>query len=238
MEQSEVLLSRLCTDKKTQPKRGLDGTAHELIFWLIRMPFHADCIAVILLTLSLLCACGRPPSENSSNSDSQKLPFDRQPRSTGISPSQSLIPSATKLPEGTPIPIRLQTALSSASSHAGDTFNATLDESVVVDGQTLIDRGTPVTGRVLEAKPSASPLAHPLEPGYLRIVLVSLNVGGRPVGIETSAIFAKGGTREGRHPATSATPGASQKDKDRDRDIVFGIDRRLNFRLAQAVDLQ
>jgi hypothetical protein len=238
MEQSEVLLSRLCTDKKTQPKRGLDGTAHELIFWLIRMPFHADCIAVILLTLSLLCACGRPPSENSSNSDSQKLPFDRQPRSTGISPSQSLIPSATKLPEGTPIPIRLQTALSSASSHAGDTFNATLDEPVVVDGQTLIDRGTPVTGRVLEAKPSASPLAHPLEPGYLRIVLVSLNVGGRPVGIETSAIFAKGGTREGRHPATSATPGASQKDKDRDRDIVFGIDRRLNFRLAQAVDLQ
>jgi hypothetical protein len=202
------------------------------------MPFHADCIAVILLTLSLLCACGRPPSENSSNSDSQKLPFDRQPRSTGISPSQSLIPSATKLPEGTPIPIRLQTALSSASSHAGDTFSATLDEPVVVDGQTLIDRGTSVTGRVLEAKPSASPLAHPLEPGYLRIVLVSLNVGGRPVGIETSAIFAKGGTREGRHPATSATPGASQKDKDRDRDIVFGIDRRLNFRLAQAVDLQ
>ena len=208
------------------------------------MPFHADRIAVILLTLSLLCACGPPPSENSSNPDSQKLPFDRQPRSTGISPSQSLIPSATKLPEGTPIPIRLQTALSSASSHAGDTFNATLDEPVVVDGQTLIDRGTPVTGRVLEAKPSSSPLGHPLEPGYLRIVLVSLNVGGRPVGIETSAIFAKGGTREGRHPATSATPGASQKDKDKDKDkkddkdIVFGLDRRLNFRLAQAVDLQ
>jgi hypothetical protein len=206
------------------------------------MPFHADRIAVILLTLSLLCACGPPPSENSANSDSQKLPFDREPRSTGISPSQSLIPSATKLPEGTPIPIRLQTALSSASSHAGDTFNATLDEPVVVAGQTLIDRGTPVTGRVLEAKPSGSPLAHPLEPGYLRIVLVSLNVGGRQVGIETSAIFAKGGTREGRHPATSATPGGSQKDKDKDkdkdRDIVFGLDRRLNFRLAQAVDLQ
>ena len=204
------------------------------------MPFHADRIAVFLLTLNLLCACGPPPPENSSNPDAQKLPFDRQPRSTGISPSQSLIPSTTKLPEGTPIPIRLQTALSSASSHAGDTFNATLDEPVVVDGQTLIDRGTPVTGRVLEAKPSSSPLGHPPEPGYLRIVLVSLNVGGRPVGIETSAIFAKGGTREGRHPAPSTTSGASQKDKDKkdDKDIVFGLDRRLNFRLAQAVDLQ
>jgi len=198
------------------------------------MPFHADRIAVILLTLSLLCACGRPPSENSSNTDSQKLPFDRQPRSTGISPSQSLIPSATKLPEGTPIPIRLQTALSSASSHAGDTFNATLDEPVVVDGQTLIDRGTPVTGRVLEAKPSASSLGHSLEPGYLRIVLVSSNAGGRPIMIETSSIFAKGGVSEERNPATGAASGASRKDKN----IVFGIDRRLNFRLAQAVDLQ
>jgi hypothetical protein len=198
------------------------------------LPFHADRVAVILLTLSLLCACGRLPSDNSSNSDSQKLPFDRQPRSTGISHSQSLIPSATKLPDGTPIPIRLQTALSSASSHAGDTFNATLDEPVVVDGKTLIDRGTPVTGRVLEAKPSASSLGHSLEPGYLRIVLVSLNAGGRPIMIETSSIFAKGGVSEERNPATGAASGASRKDKN----IVFGIDRRLNFRLAQAVDLQ
>src|SRR6202521_2428510 len=143
------------------------------------MLVHADRIGVILLALSLICACGRPPSESSSNSDSQKLPFDRQPRSTGISPSQSLIPSATKLPEGTPIPIRLQTALSSASSHAGDTFNAIVDEPVLIDGQTLIDRGTPATGRVLEAKPATNSRGRSLErsvaPGYLRIVLVSLN---------------------------------------------------------------
>jgi len=204
------------------------------------MPFHADCIAVNLLTLSLLCACSRPPSENSLNSPAQKLPFDRQPRSTGISPSQSLIPPATKLPEGTPIPIRLQTVLSSASSHAGETFSAVLDEPVVLDGQTLIDRGTPAIGRVLEAKPSSSSLARSLEPGYLRIVMVSLDLGGRPIMIETSTIFAKGGTRDGRHQATNTPSGASQKDKDRekDRDVVFGIDRRLNFRLVQAVDLQ
>jgi len=206
------------------------------------MPFHADRIAIVLLTLSLVCACGRPPSasgDNASNSaDSQKLPFDRPSRSDGISPSQSLIPSTTKLPEGTPIPIRLKSALSSAWSHAGDTFSATIDEPVAIDGQTLIARGTPATGRVLEAKPSASSrgisLESSLEPGYLRIVLVSLNVGGRTVMIETSSIFAKGGSREERNAASGAASGASQKDKD----IVFGIDRRLNFRLAQNVDLQ
>ncbi|SRR5208337_3185308 len=198
------------------------------------MPFHRHRIAVVLLMLSFICACGRPPADNAANSDLQKLPFDREPRSTGISPSQSLIPSTTKLPEGTPIPVRLERALSSASWHAGDTFKATVDEPVVIDGQTLIARGTPATGRVLEAKPSATSLGRSSEPGYLRIVLVSLNVGGRLVMIETSSIFAKGGSREERSSATGPASGDGQKDKD----IVLGKDRRLNFRLAQTVDLQ
>jgi hypothetical protein len=186
------------------------------------MPYRAR-TAAALLTLSLLCACARPPADNA-NTPSQNLPFDRQSRTTGVSPSQSLIPSTTRLPEGTPIPIRLQSALSSATSHAGDTFSAVIDEEVVVDGQTLVAPGTPATGRVLEAKPSL----RSLEPGYLRIVLVSLNIGGKPVVIETSSIFAKGGSRESRTPATDS----SQKD------VVFSLDRRLNFRLAQSADLQ
>lgn len=205
------------------------------------MQSHAHRAAIVLLMLSLLCACSRPPAGNASNSaDSQKLPFDREPRSTGISPSQSLIPSTTKLPEGTPIPIRLQSALSSALSHAGDAFSATIDEPVVIDGQTRVARGTPATGRVLEAKPAASSRGSSLEPGYLRIVLVSLKIDGRPVMIETSSIFAKGGSRDERNPATGAASGAGKEDKsrDKDKDIVFGIDRRLNFRLAQPVDLQ
>ena len=204
------------------------------------MASHPHRIAIVLLTLILVCACGRPPAGNASNSDSQKLPFDRQPGSSGISPSQSLIPSATKLPEGTPIPIRLQGALSSASSHAGDTFSAIVDEPVAIDGQTLVVRGTRATGRVLEAKPSAGSFGRSqessLDPGYLRIVLVSLDVGGRTVMIETSSIFAKGGSREERNQATDGASGAGQGTGQ--KDIVLGKDRRLNFRLSQTVDLQ
>jgi hypothetical protein len=205
------------------------------------MQSHAHREVIVLLMLGLLCACGRPPADSASNAaDSQKFPFDREPRSTGISPSQSLIPSTTKLPEGTPIPIHLQKALSSASSHAGDTFSATIDEPVVIDGQTVVARGTPATGRVLEAKPSASSRGSSLEPGYLRIVLESVIIAGRPVMIETSSIFAKGGSREERTPAAGAASGVGREDKskDKDKDIVFSIDRRLNFRLAQTVDLQ
>jgi hypothetical protein len=219
----------LCRAGDGQPWKKLD-----ILMWGT-MPSRGHCIAAVLLTLSLLGACGHPPADDSSNSsDSQKLPFDRQPGSAGISPSQSLIPSSTRLPEGTPIPIRVESALSSASSHAGDTFSAT------VDGQTLVARGTPATGRVLEAKAAASSLGSSiesslgssLEPGYLRIVLVSLNVGGKTVMIETSSIFAKGGSREERKSVTGAAARATPKD------IVFGRDRRLNFRLAQAIDLQ
>src|ERR1700685_2633322 len=134
------------------------------------MPRYADRRAVVLVTLilstfMLLCACSPPPAENATNSNPQTLPFDRAPHSTGISPSQSLVPSGTKLPEGTPIPIRLQSALSSASSHAGDNFYAIVDEPVLVNGQTLVGRGTAAAGRVLEAKPSVHSEGS-LEPGY------------------------------------------------------------------------
>jgi hypothetical protein len=197
--------------------------------------------AAVLLTLTFTTACARPPEGNSSSAgDSQKLPFDRQPRRDGISPSQTWVPSATKLPEGTTIVVRLQSTLSSASSRPGDTFIATIDEAVEIEGHTALARGVTATGRVLESRNSSSSTfsstfsnsGSSLEPGYLRIVLEKLNIGERAILIETSSIFAKGGPREEPNSAGgSQSPGAHE-------DIIFETGRRLNFRLAQAVDLQ
>jgi hypothetical protein len=185
--------------------------------------------APILLLLASFCACKRPPQDFSSLArDSQKLPFDRRPRTSGISPSQSLVPSITKLPEGTNIAVSLQSALSSASSRAGDKFAATLDEPVMIDNHIVIAKGAPATGRVLEAKSARSSF----EPGYMRVVLVSVNVGARPITIETSSIFAKGGPREDLSARSQdSSPTAHE-------DIVFESGRHFNFRLAQTVDLQ
>jgi hypothetical protein len=208
------------------------------------MRSHAHLVAAVAI-LGLLCACSHPPAaEPSTPAYSQKLPFDRQPRTTGVSPTQSVIPSTSKLPEGTPIRVHLQNVLSSASAHAGDSFSAIIDEPIAIDGQTVVAGGATATGRVLEAKPSSTPPGSPLEPGYLRIVLVTLNVGPRPVMIETSSIFLKGGSREDRNaPHSSASVSARKgthkdKNKDKNKDIVLNVDRRLNFRLAQAVELQ
>lgn len=191
-------------------------------------PYHALIVALIL---SLVSGCSRPPATGTSGlTGSQSLPFDHPPSSGGISPSQSLIPLNTQLPEGTSVSVRLQSPLSSKTSRTGNSFEAVLDQPVEVDGLTLLAIGTLATGRVLEAKPASSSGASP-EDGYLRLVLVSLKVGGRTVMIETSSIFAKGGSREER-PATGPVAGVTQKD------VVLGIDRHLNFRLAQTVDLK
>lgn len=199
-------------------------------------------LAVLFLVLSL-AACGRQTGvateESTVGNDAQKLPFDREPPSTGISPSHSLLPVATRLPEGTPITIRLQSALSSASSRSGDRFQGTLDDPIVIEGQTLVSRGAAVTGSVLEAKHSGR-----FDPGYLRIALLSLTVNGKPVAIETSSLFAKGGSREERSAAiigkgaAGATAGVGTSAAPAQKEMVFDTERRLSFRLAQSVNLQ
>ncbi len=186
-------------------------------FWLI----------AVLAPIAAL-GCGRPTGvPDSSSSGSQRVPFDRESRSSGISPSQTLIPATGRLPEGTSLTIRLGKALTSASAHAGDNLEGALDEPIMVDEQTLIAQGAKVTGRVLDAKHAEGPRS----PGYLRIALVSVDNGGKPVLIETSSIFVKGGAHEERATANSGAPVSS-------KDVVLATDRRLTFRLAQPALLQ
>jgi hypothetical protein len=215
------------------------------------MRLSTNCgIAALGLCLAFGLACRRPTGLTAAdpNSDPKKLPFDRQPQSAGISPSHSLLPSVTRLPEGTPLTICLQRGLSSASAHPGDTFGAILDAPIVINGQTLVPRGAAVSGRVLAAKHSGGPQ----DPGYLRLALVSLTVGEKPFPIETSSLFAKGGSREDRSspligtgadhnkgavlgPTASVMNGpapAAQKE------IILSPERRLSFRLEQNLDLQ
>jgi hypothetical protein len=176
----------------------------------------------LALTLAFLPACSRPPASPDSSNGRQKLPFDKEdPASTAS--SQSLIPPTT-IPEGTFLTVRLSKPLSSVSAHAGDGFEGAIDEPVVADQQTLLPRGTNVSGRVLDAKSSDGPR----NPGYLRVTLVSVNGAGKTILIDTSSIFAKATPR----PSAVGSPAPASND------VVFTPDRRLTFRLAQAVDLQ
>lgn len=229
-------------------------------------PAKAYFVVFLTIALSVVLGCGKQTgipegdSVTASTASDQKLPFDRESQSKGISPTKSLVP-AKKLPAGTPITIRLQSTVSSASSHAGDRFDGVLDEPIVVDTQTLVPSGAAVVGKVLAAKSSGR--LH--DPGYIRISLVSMDVQGKPVAVQTSSIFAKGASHKNRNlamigggtaagaligglagggkgaligTAVGAAGGTGTAYATGKKEVAFGAERRLTFRLAQEVELR
>jgi hypothetical protein len=219
---------------------------------------------LLALAMTLVSGCARQsnlqtPEQSTlgQSGDQQTLPFDQQGRKTG----GSLVPSSEELPAGTSVTVRLQNGVSSLSSHPGERFDAVIDEPVVVDGQMVLARGTRVEGRIVAAKPSGELHDH----GYLRLTLSNMVVNGNVVPLTTSTIFAKGGSHEKRDLAMIAgsagagalpggvagggkgaligTAGGTTSETATAyatgaKDVSFGAERRLTFRLTQAVTLK
>jgi hypothetical protein len=204
---------------------------------------------MMVLTLAWMTGCSRQlavPASGNTPDNGQQLPFDRVSDSGGFSPTVPY--TSDEIPAGTEVTVRLQLAFSSADSRAGDSFQALLDEPVIVDGKTVVPRGTPVTGSVIAAKASGG--EH--DPGYLRVTLVSMVVDGKSIALQTSSIFAKGGSYPRRKAATVENSGAANKRvatavnsgsgtepsfSSGHTDARFSTGRRLTFRLAQPLHL-
>src|SRR5882724_2663986 len=92
-------------------------------------------IAVLVLLTGFTLGCEKQtgvPGEDAASADaSQRMLLNRASESTGISPSRTWVPAVSRLPEGTPITIRLQSAVSSVSSDAGDSFEGILDDPIM-----------------------------------------------------------------------------------------------------------
>ena len=72
--------------------------------------------------------------------------------SAGTAPQQGPAASVSvNVPAGTELAIRIDQRISARSSSAGDRFNGNVVEPVLSNGTVVIPRGTPVTGRVVEA---------------------------------------------------------------------------------------
>jgi hypothetical protein len=213
---------------------------------------------LLLLTL-VLAGCSRQPGPGADNSGSeQQMPFDRPADKKGVSPTASLLPAS--IPAGTPITVRLQSSVSSASSQSGDSFESALDEPVVINGQTVAPRGATVTGKVVEAKASG----HLQDPGYLRLTLTAISIDAKLLPIQTSSIFVKGGSHEKRNlemigggaaagaligglagggkgaligTTIGAAGGTGTAYATGKKDVGFAAERRLTFRVTQAASM-
>ncbi len=67
-------------------------------------------------------------------------------------PPPNFIPSQLTIKPGTYVTIRTNQWLSSDQNHVGDTFTATLEQPVIVDGIVVAQRGQSVFGRITEAQ--------------------------------------------------------------------------------------
>ncbi len=101
---------------------------------------------------------------------------------------------AVVLPVGTELTTRLVDSLNSKDSKAGDTFQATLDKPVVVDGKGVIPKGADITGKVTNAVPSGR-LKQRAE---LWVTLTEIKVGGKTYEISTSTAGQKEGSKATR----------------------------------------
>ncbi len=95
---------------------------------------------------------------------------------------------AAEIPAGTTIRVRMIDKLSSEQSQVGDTFHATLEEPITVNGRDLYPKGADVVGRVTDVHKTGSLT----EPGELDLVLATVSSGTIATSIRVQPLVIKG----------------------------------------------
>jgi hypothetical protein len=205
---------------------------------------------ICCLALSLSQGCARSEPSNPTSADSageQKLPFrpDTDQASSNSGGAHPAVPPDAKLaaslpfrpgshshilPSGTLLTVELEDSISSATVHAGDAFAASVTAPLTVEGDTVIARGTAVTGRVESAQSEADHPGLVLGSGYFRLTLSAITVDGRQFALQTSSLFARG---------TSRPPNISSPASPDPRLPILEVQKghRLTFRLTAPVTL-
>ena len=110
------------------------------------------------------------------------------------------------LPYGSIFPVRITDEISSKTAQANDVFHATIATNVIANGYVMLPAGTPVQGRIVEAKPAG----HLVGSAVLAIELTRLSVsapeGPRSIGLTVQTLSSKG---QGRGPNTAEKAGGS-----------------------------
>jgi hypothetical protein len=102
--------------------------------------------------------------------------------------------AADRLPAGTNLVIRMIDGVDSERNSVGQTFAASLDEPVVIDGRTVIPRGADVVVKLVDAKESGKLTGRTT----LTLDLMSLKVDGRMVDVNTETVTEESSSRGSR----------------------------------------
>ena len=227
-------------------------------------------LVLMAVLVVLLLACGKSPSNQTAEKPATPMPGYA---ASGTPTTRAAIPgattpgalpitaSATTVPAGEHIVIRLGETISSKRNNSGDSFSGTVAQPVSVNGRVVIPQGATAAGTVTEAKP----LGRFKGGAVLRIVLNSVNVNGKNYNIETAAItrtlkgkgkrtavaigggaglgaiiggIAGGGKGAAIGAVAGAGAGTAGAAFTGNKDIVLPAERAISFRLLQPLNIR
>ena len=84
----------------------------------------------------------------------RQAPSDQAP--TRLAPPKPLPPAtvAVTVPESTPMKVKIEDSLNSGTNHEGDSFRATLMESIIVGDRVVLPEGSTIEGTVTSVVPA------------------------------------------------------------------------------------
>jgi len=146
-------------------------------------------------------ATPRPQQQNVSSSQVQDPPPAVQQAAPAPAPPPE--PKRVTVPSGAVIPVRLIDPIDSATAQVGDTFHATLDAPLAVDGDVVVPAHYDVEGHVVNAQASGKFAGRAL----LELQLDRIKVGEKYYNIETDHFKQETGSR-GKNTAAKVGGGA------------------------------
>jgi len=146
-------------------------------------------------------ASAAPPPSIAPVQDSRPAPAQTASPATPAPPPP---PKRVTIPSGTNLAIRLVDAIDSETAQPGQSFKATLDSPLSVDGDVVIPAGYDVQGHVVDVK-SAGKFAGKSE---LILQLDRIAVGGKSYTIQTDQYQRQGNSR-GKNTAEKVGAGAA-----------------------------
>jgi len=107
------------------------------------------------------------------------------------------------IPAGMTISVRMLDSIDSGRNYAGETFRATVDAPLVVEGKTLVPKGAEAIGRLVSVVQSGRLQGRPM----LALELTALNFAGKSLAVQTSA-YQESGPSQTKRTAIIAGGGA------------------------------
>jgi hypothetical protein len=197
------------------------------------------------------------PAANSAASSPASVPAAARVDTPAPAPAA---PRNIEVPAGTEINVILVDSISSGKNKGGDQFLATLADPLVISGATVLDRGTKVQGRVVDAEGSGRVSGR----ANMRLVLTNVMVGARTVPLVTQTLFFEAEATKGRDAAIlgggagiGAAIGAIAGGKDgagkgaligtaagagtvlatKGNEVEFPSESKLKFKLEESIEL-